>query len=177
VTVELEYQVTADDLRDASACANSFRRSAAAALWLCSGLLLFCGIGLLYLDAQSTMGWLATILAVVFGGVSFVREARVRGLWRRHASGLPKVHLTVNEDGLIKKTATQEVRSSWTAIVDAHEDEQCFLLYQTAVAYSVIPKRAFSGDDQLDAFRNLVGRKVTGRRWAERRAASRRGAG
>jgi hypothetical protein len=134
-------------------------------MWVSAVMLVFAGGMLLYLDREAAAGWIAGVLGIVFLAGHALNRLRVRALWKAHADGIATVRLSISEEGLVGRSGSTETRSAWDAIKDAHEGPHCFILYQTAVAFSVIPKRAFTTSADLEAFRELLGRKVTGRRW------------
>lgn len=68
--------------------------------------------------------------------------------------------ITIDNSGVYAKNSTTEARRLWSAYNMAFESDQVFLLVYGKRAYSAIPKRAFSDENQINIFRELLKEKI-----------------
>jgi hypothetical protein len=66
-----------------------------------------------------------------------------------------------SEDGCTNVSAIAESRMDWKAWIKAVETRDFFLLYPATTIVHIVPKRAFSGPAEVDAFRELLKFKTT----------------
>ena len=64
------------------------------------------------------------------------------------------------EEGVDVRDATGEGKLDWKAWMKFRETRQFFLLYPAARLVMLIPKRAFTGQEQIAEFRELLKRKL-----------------
>jgi hypothetical protein len=158
--MDLHYSLTPQDLEEAWRGHRPFFTGEMVA----SAFLALSGLAMLTVDAGSPFAWVNTAVgSLLFARGQWVRS-QLRGQWTEAAEGLREVHLTVSEDGLVARTPYTITEVDWAAYTDSHEIGSGFLLYRGS-AYSFIPGRAFSSGEELDAFREIVGRRVERRRW------------
>jgi YcxB-like protein len=69
---------------------------------------------------------------------------------------LGKHRLVVSEDGLKESTAVGESRTSWAGVDRIEQDQDYIFIYTSAAAAHMIPKRAFSGKEEAEAFYQLA---------------------
>ena len=62
----------------------------------------------------------------------------------------------ITADGFALKDAVTTAEFRWEAFMDFQETKKLFLLYTSAKTAQYIPKRAFDGDEQLNAMRALM---------------------
>jgi hypothetical protein len=68
--------------------------------------------------------------------------------------------VTFDEAGVHAKTNTYDAKRLWTAYFSVLESKRLFLLVYGKGVYATIPKRAFSGEEQIRAFREMLERKI-----------------
>ena len=81
---------------------------------------------------------------------------RMRIAFRRDPKFREPYQLTFDEDGIRFETLTIDSRIDWSHFSQVLEDGQLFLLVYGKWMYSVVPKRTFSGAEEIDAFRTLL---------------------
>jgi len=96
-------------------------------------------------------------------------KQRLQRRWADTAEALASVNLSVSEAGLLATTPRLETRVEWSAYTDALECPTGFLLYRGR-EFALVPIRAFPASDELEVFRNLLGRRIEGPRWRRSRA-------
>ena len=89
-----------------------------------------------------------------------LRPVQVWVLFKRNPKFLEWYELTFSEEGMLWKTDTIDARLRWTHYNKVVESNRAFLLIYGKWAYSMIPKSAFSNEGQVNAFRDLLRRKV-----------------
>jgi YcxB-like protein len=68
-----------------------------------------------------------------------------KGLLGRH-------RIVLSQDGLVESTPVGESRSSWAGVDRVEQDPHNIYIYTSLAAAHVIPKRAFRGPEEADAF-------------------------
>jgi hypothetical protein len=87
-------------------------------------------------------------------------RARAWYFFKRNPKFLETYRLTFSDSGIHFKTASIDSNIAWTHYNRVLEDERVMLLIYGPRMYTVIPKRVFADSAQLEAFRELVGRKI-----------------
>ncbi len=107
--------------------------------WPQWSIVAFCFIGLLewsdVFHAHTLRAWL-----------SFKRNRKFRDEYT----------VTFTPEGLQFKTVSIDSNIAWSLYDSAVEDSMIFLLNSGKSIYSVIPKRAFKGEDEISRFRMMV---------------------
>jgi hypothetical protein len=94
------------------------------------------------------------VAAFVFFFVRALRDARKRFEREPAAHRLQTVEIT--EGGLSQSTHASSTQYKWEAFIRQLETPNLFVLYVTEVTFLLLPKRAFAGQDEINAFRELV---------------------
>lgn len=68
--------------------------------------------------------------------------------------------LEFDDTGLRFKTATVDSKLAWNHFNRVIESDKVFLLIYGKMMYSVIPKRAFASEAEIDDFRQLLNRNI-----------------
>jgi hypothetical protein len=159
----LHYDVTVDDLRQAW-----LGHRPTWPLELPAALLLLAFGAWQVSVAASMAAWVVVLVSAGWLLHHATESHRLADAWRETARALKGVVLEVSESGLVARTPWQETRAEWAAYTDAHELESGFLLYRGA-EFAVVPIAAFPRPEELDAFRNVLGRHIEGPRWRRSR--------
>jgi hypothetical protein len=167
--MDLQYGLTPGDFE----AAWRGHRPFFAGEMVASAFLALSGLAMLSMDAASPFAWVETVVGALLVSRGQWLRHQLRQHWAEAAESLTEVHLTVSEDGLTTRTPHATTQVDWAAYTDSHEIPSGFLLYRGAT-YAFVPRRAFSSQAELDAFRYIVGRRIERRRWIRiRRKASR----
>lgn len=67
--------------------------------------------------------------------------------------------VTFHSEVVHARTSTLDVQRAWTAYSVAVENERLFLLVFGTWLFATLPKRAFSNEEEIQAFRRLLGGK------------------
>ena len=78
---------------------------------------------------------------------------KARRVFRQQKSLHHEFTLSWNADGVHSKNANGEYSSGWSDFIRWKENECLFLLYLSDLMFYMVPKRAFSGDAELEDFR------------------------
>ena len=68
-----------------------------------------------------------------------------------------------NDTGVETVTSASQSRVDWSGFYRAVEIKEFVLLYMSSRVFYIVPKRSFSGPDQLEAFKSLLRRKMEGK--------------
>ena len=76
--------------------------------------------------------------------------------WKSNPSIREPVNLEVSEEGINSQGATFQSAIKWQIFTKFLESKNLFILYQSNNLFNMIPKRAFSSDEQIEQFRDLL---------------------
>jgi hypothetical protein len=129
-------------------------------LWLDIPAIVLAGIGGAFLWRSTTLHWLSTLLIGASCALSLILVAAFLVIpplaFRREPKLRNEYSLTFSQEGIHFKTKDIDSQLQWSiyskALIDAHS----YVLYHGTGAFSVIPKRAFQGADEREAFERLI---------------------
>jgi magnesium-transporting ATPase (P-type) len=111
-------------------------------------------------DAYKMIIWVGLFVVMfIFFFVRALRDARKRFEREPAAHRLQTVEIT--EGGLSQSTHTSSTQYKWDAFIRQLETPNVFILYLTEATFLLLPKRAFPGQAEIDAFREFVSRVVS----------------
>jgi hypothetical protein len=84
------------------------------------------------------------------------RPLVIRYWFRKNPKFSETYHLTFGETGMHFLTNTIDARISWEQYTNVLEDARLWLLVYGHRMYSVIPKRAFKDNDEVECFKALI---------------------
>jgi len=115
--------------------------------------------GLMVYSQSGWRWWLAILFAIGIAEWTDFLHAHTLRAWFSFARD-PKFSedytLGFAPEGLHFKTATIDSIIAWSHFDRAIEDSELFLLMTGRSMYSVIPRRAFAGENEVDRFRELI---------------------
>jgi hypothetical protein len=119
-------------------------------------------VGILFFAyADPVPGIFLAVLSAFLLLMQFVIPTFVfRRVYRRNSRMVGPRTVTVNETGIISDHQLGRSESSWNTYFKFQETAKSFLLYQSADAVGVLPKRAFATNADLQEFRALLAAKV-----------------
>lgn len=74
----------------------------------------------------------------------------------KNLSLLGKHSIVINEESIIEKSETSEVKHSWATVEKVAESETHIIIYVSAVSAYMIPIKAFNNDEEKSKFIDLV---------------------
>jgi YcxB-like protein len=121
-------------------------------------ILLVGGVATVYFGGAQYF-WLGVIFSTI--GLAYpVLSAVILVLPRFTLAGNTKLRdeyrLTFSDNGIVFKTAAIDSRIAWSLYTHAIELREFYLLYYGRREFTVIPKRAFAGADDMQAFDGLL---------------------
>jgi hypothetical protein len=104
--------------------------------------------------------WLSVVIGLVgIAEWSDVFHGHTVGAWlsfKRNKTFRDEYMITFIPEGLHFKTVSIDSNVTWSFYDSVVEDSKLFLLRSGKSSSSVIPKRAFAGNDEIDRFRTMV---------------------
>lgn len=91
---------------------------------------------------------------------SSIQNNNCKLFWEKLTNLHQPMTVEVNEESLKFKTLYIEDKFKWQFFLQAVETRNIFMLYESQVVFSMIPKRAFSNDAQVEEFRELLRTKI-----------------
>jgi hypothetical protein len=102
-----------------------------------------------------TIIWFPLAVMMWFNVVRF-EGITARILFRRNPKFREEYHLTFSQENIHFQTASIDSTLQWSHYERLVESPTLFLLMYGKGLYTVVPKRCFPSDDELDAFRGLL---------------------
>jgi len=92
-----------------------------------------------------------------------VRPLVIRRWFKHNPKFSETYHLALDRSGIHFRTKSIDSRVTWDHYTKVLEDDRLWLLVYGTRMYSVIPKRALKGDDEVARFRSLVAQNIAAR--------------
>ena len=102
-----------------------------------------------------TILWFPLAVAEWFDMLSLTRW-RTRIQFQRNPKFREEYHLTFSRENIHFKTTSLESTLQWTHYERVIESRELFLLMYGKGLYTLIPKRAFSSEEEINSFRTLL---------------------
>lgn len=126
------------------------------------GLALFLlGLLLVFIDGAGIAAICAIVigLAVIFSA-PFVRRLTSKIKWDREPLFQTRHKVAASDEGVYFQMGVIESNLDWRYYQRLLESPAGFLLVYGGDSFNYLPKRAFSGEEQIDRFRALAARKL-----------------
>ncbi len=126
-----------------------------------AGLLLAFGIWSVSAAGAQWWAFLPFPLAVIeWFDLLSIRPLQARIAFRTNPKFRERYEIEFGDKGIHFKTPTIDSEIAWSHYSKVVETDRVFLLVYGRSMYSVIPKRAFSGTEEVDAFRSMVNHRI-----------------
>jgi hypothetical protein len=106
-----------------------------------------------------TIIWFPLAVAEWFNLLSLTRW-RTKVDFQRNPKFREEYHLTFSRDNIYFKTASLDSTLQWTHYERVIESPALFLLMYGKGLYTLIPKRCFSSNEEINAFRTLANQAI-----------------
>jgi hypothetical protein len=162
VEITVRYQLNGNDgLESMRVHDPSFRTSVVVGTLASLGLVAF-GALLLALPGNSAFAWVSIGVGVALLALSTTQRILLTNRLRRQWNQIDPMELTVREGGLVASTRGTQTEVQWSRFLRFREADNHFLLYSSQDLYSLVPKRGFATQADMDAFRDLVAKRIGG---------------
>lgn len=113
-------------------------------------------------DAGGEVNWILVLISSVGGFAIVFLFALIFVLLNSNTkSGVLGVHTyTIEDTGLREQTAANDTLNYWTAIQKIEKNKNAITVQINAWLYHVMPRRAFDGQTQYDAFYDALKERV-----------------
>lgn len=163
--MQLEYRLSLKDYQEANQAHLKLQR------WVYYFFWFFILLGLLSLIISFVSGGQLDVFVIVYLLVfpviflnpyfsNPIKTYFINRAWK----GLPNLHHPIsfeaNAEILQIKTINSESSIQWQLYTKAVETKNLFMLYQGKRLFYILPKRAFSSNEQVEEFRELVRTKI-----------------
>ncbi|MGH2488113.1 MAG: YcxB family protein [Candidatus Limnocylindria bacterium] len=155
--IRIEFEVTDDDVVDASRAYAGYRSSWAIVVGIglaVTGVVLWVITDDLYFLALTVVG----AIAVAAGPLRVLDRAYVRGQPQARIGTLTQMEL--DDRGLTFRQGGVEGFIQWSAVTELRDGERALLLLQGRSVLAYLPKRAFTTEAQLDAAVTMLARRI-----------------
>lgn len=106
------------------------------------------------------LGFFFYYLPIIFPNLNiFQRKKKIKN-FQNYPEMNAKIDLLITEEGLILLTNYCQQKNGWEEYLNFLENERIFLLYYSQAYYHIIPKTAFSSQENLKKFRELMPIKI-----------------
>ena len=152
--IALTYRLTRDDLVKA---VRLWERRHTNIVRLLLGLMMGLGGTINFVRGFHALGLILVLigLALTTNLLPFSVLA-ARAQWKANPQLHDEIQMTITREGVRTKTATSDSTLLWSHYIKHHESGSVFLLLLNKRMYNIVPKRAFSGPEQIAEFRGLL---------------------
>jgi hypothetical protein len=95
---------------------------------------------------------------------------RTRSIYAQQKEMQRPYFLSWNAEDITHESDTATVRTPWSDFLKWREGSELFVLYLSAVAFRIVPKRAFANQEAIDNFRALLREKIASKENQKRAA-------
>jgi YcxB-like protein len=156
----VRYQLNGDDgLECMRVHTPSFRTNVVVST-LASVALIAVGLVWLAFPGNHALAWVSVGTGGAILSVGTLQRKFLVARLRRQWNQMDAMELTVRERGFVAHTRGTQSEVAWSRFVRFREAEQHFLLYSSDDLYSIIPKRGFASQAELDAFREMASKGI-----------------
>jgi hypothetical protein len=157
--IQLQYQVTLDDYREAWR-PHLQKRSGRVPSWLLSAIFLLLGLAMLFLFPRDFISGMFCGVILVMGVlllfVSMLQQRSVATIWNNNPFLAKHQAARVSAEGMSIWGEHSRIEISWGAYTHWSETPNLFLLHLSEVTFYTFPKRAFANADEVNQFRALL---------------------
>jgi len=90
----------------------------------------------------------------------FFYPLRVKRLYRQHKLLKAPIDYEFRESGIKIKSPSVDANLGWDTFIKWKEGKKLFILYQNDALMNIVPKRFFNSEDDIIAFRQLLGSNI-----------------
>lgn len=122
-----------------------------------SSSLLLITIGLAWIkwaDGKA-FAWIAVGFGLSTLLIIIQRRSQTRKRLRHSRSQAGPTELIVRQSGLTVSEQDSRTELAWSRFINLRESENHFLLYRSVDTYSIVPKRGFANEEEVNAFREI----------------------
>ncbi|HET9183654.1 MAG TPA: YcxB family protein [Candidatus Angelobacter sp.] len=157
--MKLQYEILLPEFME-----MAWTRHRSSIRWLvgiCVGLIGFVVGIAFYIYATPWLGIFLVVLSVFLLLMQFVIPTFVfRRVYRRNSRMFGPRTVTVSGNGITSDHQLGRSEAAWNTYQKFKETERSFLLYQSADLIGILPKRAFTAPEDLQAFKDMLRAKV-----------------
>ncbi len=155
--IKLEYRYTEDVAVQASMeITRSLSKSYTIIPWLGAVLTVMAVVRFAITGDTSGYAVLPFFLGIFFMMVPRMGIRKIRRHFRMNPMANKPLTWHIDESGLRNETEGAETRFDWDNVVKAVERKAGFILFMQARLGYWLPKEAFQGEQQMEAFRGLI---------------------
>lgn len=163
----LSFRLTYDDYRAANRAHQSRARKTRLVSWLLAAVVIGAVLVRLY-DGNPWRFGIVVAAGLLGGAGGLTLWKTVMGWWLHRewqSNALVREPMTVEvcEAGLSFVLPSARNTVAWSAYGSFHEAPDLFLLYSSARAFHIVPKRVFASDAEMATFRELASRRIDSR--------------
>ncbi len=103
---------------------------------------------------------LVPFVAAAFVLYGFLFNWRFRRSYRNYKAIQEPVEMELSETQFHGQSIHGEARLPWELFRKYKENKRCFLLYQTAGLFHILPRQLFESESDVDRTRELLARKI-----------------
>ncbi len=96
------------------------------------------------------------LLIVIYFSFRIASNFLIQRTWNSQPGLKNEITVETTEEGLQITTPLSEARIKWLMYTHWRETPNLFMVYQSRNCFNLFPKRAFSSDEQINEFRELL---------------------
>lgn len=165
--MKFEYRLQVNDIKEANQAHS--QKGLLIYCFVLIGILLLISILPLLMQGGASFSEIITsivlpnllIFAIVYFCMRIARNFAINRTWNSQPGLKNEISVETLEDGLQINTALLESKMKWLIFTHWRETPNLFMVYQSNNCFNLFPKRAFSDNEQINEFRELLSVKLS----------------
>ncbi|MFB2894611.1 YcxB family protein [Aerosakkonemataceae cyanobacterium BLCC-F50] len=152
--MKLEYQLTFNDYLEANQNHSKWRKIL---MWIIAIFFFILGLLSIIIIPAEPSSYIFLVLGICYIPlVKLIERYNLARIWKSQPSIREPITLEANEEGITLKSTLFESNIKWQVYTKFVETNKLLMLYQSNQSFNLLPKRAFSTNEQLNEFRELL---------------------
>ena len=158
--MNLEYRITFNDFLEAHQAHLKSQRFLYLFLWFISISVVVVGVAGLLIGRIWDFCFLVISSICINPSFNVLQYYCLARTWKSQPSIREPITLEVAKEGLTMSSSSFQSNLKWQIYTHFIETKNLFMVYQSKQIFNVFPKRAFSNDEQIHEFRELLRTKL-----------------
>jgi YcxB-like protein len=160
--MKIEYRLNLKDYQEANKFHSRTQKFNYWLLWIISVLLIFSSILHIVFLPNIYSIFLGLFLGIILNPeFALLRNFFIRLAWKNQSNAVREpVAIEITEEGIAKEASSYSSLVRWPVFSKFLETPNLFIVYEGKCLMHIIPKRSFSGNEQIQEFKAVLNEKL-----------------
>ncbi len=154
--MNLEYRITFNDFLEAHQAHLKSQRFLYLFIWIASISVVVVGVAGLFIGDIWNFCLLVIVGICINPSSNVLQRYCLARIWKSQPSIREPITLEVTKEGLTVSSPSFQSNLKWQIYTHFIETKNLFMVYQSKQIFNLFPKRAFSSDEYIHEFRELL---------------------